>query len=370
MPPPIHRRSLALLIATALAFGLLWLAHSLLSNAGDVVAAVLLSWPRDRLLASAFRAVLALMGAPLVLYAWHRLTPSVHPAIPLAVVSLWVGAKYLDTLRDNDHFVFAPGIVTLPPGKSIEDHNPNRPQHPYRINALGFRMPDWQRARSAGTVRGVVIGDSYVFGIGVPEDETLPRHLAQVLGARHPERHLEVLNLGMPGNNFASYVDLYQAARAELDFDFAVLCLTLPNDLSRWDWAREWHEAHRLSLYSAARFVLGSSVASALWGNSLLEEGVRPAAVAAFQSEGRRLLEGRQRTGEVPLVVLSYRFQGALIDDALGLLPHVKLLGGVGQDADFIAGDGHPNEQGNRRFAPIVADALESLPEVQALLGK
>src|SRR5258706_8962341 len=104
------------------------MAHVLLSSAGDVVAAVLLHWPRERMLASAFRALLTVMALPVVLYAWHRLARGARPWIPLALVTLWVGSKYLDSIRDNDHFVFAPGIVTLSPGKSVEDHNPNRPQ--------------------------------------------------------------------------------------------------------------------------------------------------------------------------------------------------------------------------------------------------
>ena len=185
-----------------------------------MVAAVLLRWPRERMLTSAFRALLAVMALPVALFAWHRLAKEAPAWIPLALVTLWVGSKYLDSIRDNDHFVFAPGIVTLSPGKSVEDHNPNRPQYPYHINALGFREPEWTAERRQGVTRGVVIGDSYVFGIGVPADETLPRHLGDALRARHPGRDIEVLNLGMPGNNFASYVDLYRAARQRLRFRF------------------------------------------------------------------------------------------------------------------------------------------------------
>lgn len=60
-------------------------------------------------------------------------------------------------------------------------------------NARGFRDVDHGR-KSAGVTRVAVLGDSFVFGSGVRQDETLTHQLAARLGPS-----FEVVNLGVPG---------------------------------------------------------------------------------------------------------------------------------------------------------------------------
>jgi hypothetical protein len=60
-------------------------------------------------------------------------------------------------------------------------------------NALGFRdIPHGKKA--TGVMRVAVLGDSFVFGSGVKQDEVLTRRLAALLGPS-----FEVVNLGVPG---------------------------------------------------------------------------------------------------------------------------------------------------------------------------
>jgi len=60
-------------------------------------------------------------------------------------------------------------------------------------NALGFRdIPHGKKA--AGVTRVAVLGDSFVFGSGVKQDEPLTRRLAALLGPS-----FDVVNLGVPG---------------------------------------------------------------------------------------------------------------------------------------------------------------------------
>jgi GDSL-like Lipase/Acylhydrolase family len=62
-----------------------------------------------------------------------------------------------------------------------------------RTNALGFR--DVEHAEKvAGVARVAVLGDSFVFGSGVRQDEALTYQLAALLGPT-----FEVINLGVPG---------------------------------------------------------------------------------------------------------------------------------------------------------------------------
>jgi hypothetical protein len=60
-------------------------------------------------------------------------------------------------------------------------------------NAIGFRDVN-HGEKAAGVTRVAVLGDSFVFGSGVKQDEPITRRLAALLGPSY-----EVINLGVPG---------------------------------------------------------------------------------------------------------------------------------------------------------------------------
>jgi lysophospholipase L1-like esterase len=62
-----------------------------------------------------------------------------------------------------------------------------------KTNALGFRDEE-HGPKAPGVTRVAVLGDSFVFGSGVGQDETLTRRLAALLGPGY-----DVVNLGVPG---------------------------------------------------------------------------------------------------------------------------------------------------------------------------
>jgi len=69
----------------------------------------------------------------------------------------------------------------------------------YRTNADGFR--DKQRgAKEKGKCRVLVLGDSYVFGYAVREDESFPQVTERLLRSAG-RRDIEVMNAGIPGYN-------------------------------------------------------------------------------------------------------------------------------------------------------------------------
>lgn len=43
------------------------------------------------------------------------------------------------------------------------------------------------------------IGDSFTYGLGAPSDESYPKQLQHILNKAAPERHIKVINLGIPG---------------------------------------------------------------------------------------------------------------------------------------------------------------------------
>lgn len=69
-----------------------------------------------------------------------------------------------------------------------------------RINADGFRGPDYPTELPAGTRRIAVLGDSETFGFTMTEEATLPGCLQTKLNAASGG-HYEVLNFGVPGYN-------------------------------------------------------------------------------------------------------------------------------------------------------------------------
>ena len=69
----------------------------------------------------------------------------------------------------------------------------------HHVNADGWRGPLAAREPAPGVLRIACVGDSHVFGMGVPEDGTLPVALERALTGAASGRSVEVLNFGVFG---------------------------------------------------------------------------------------------------------------------------------------------------------------------------
>jgi lysophospholipase L1-like esterase len=74
----------------------------------------------------------------------------------------------------------------------------------YRINNYGFRGPDISMHKPEGTRRVLLLGDSFVMGDGVKEEDTLSSQLERELRKDIPR--VEVLNFGVSGWNTRSEI--------------------------------------------------------------------------------------------------------------------------------------------------------------------
>lgn len=86
----------------------------------------------------------------------------------------------------------------------------------YTVNSEGYRAPEWSQVDWNNSI--VVMGCSHVFGIGVDDDETLPKHLQQTVSD-------PVINLGFPAGSATNI--LYNTVRL-LEKNFkpkTVICL-------------------------------------------------------------------------------------------------------------------------------------------------
>ncbi len=98
---------------------------------------------------------------------------------------------------------------------------------PFRVNSLGFRGPEIETKKPAGTCRVIVIGDSIVMGTGLPEEALVTAKLEKLLQQEEPEAKAEVINAGVAGYNADGYALLLaeDALKLEPDAVVAVVCL-------------------------------------------------------------------------------------------------------------------------------------------------
>jgi hypothetical protein len=284
------------------------------------------------------------------------------------VVVMYIAVGYRLSLLPPDLHYFG-SLSTYSPNTSLSESLRGRPPVTYRINAIGFREPQFEPTKQDGVIRIALIGDSYVFGIGVDQEGTLGAHLEADLSRRWPGQRFEVLNLGMPGNNLASHIDLFAIATARFDPDAVVLCLTLPNDLSRWDEQDARQDARRLSLFSLVRFLTGNA-ATSLWASMFLDNSVTPAGLQHLDRQLARLEAIRRRSSN-PKVVAVFAFSpwDLAIESRLRQMPGIVLVPDRATlPEDFISGDGHPTAIGNSRSAVWIAEALSDDPSWRELL--
>ncbi len=307
------------------------------------------------------------MAAAAVWFASARAGQEVKPTLLATTLLCLVGVGY------GIHLVAVPGIrfggaatSAAGPDAYFEENYAARGKRTYHTNSLGFREPEWSLAKPTATVRGVLIGDSMVFGSGVDNADTIDATLAARVRRLHPNTKIEVLNLGVPGSNLPSYVELYRAAEQLLAPDFVVLFLLLPNDLGELE---QPALEDRVGAYSFFEFLLGNNnnpytFYAMKWSEARSEES-RLEFLA-------RHVDAIEHIRRAPLFVFLYRDDNphwvetvrAHLGDGAVLVEHERL-----PDDDFIVNDGHPTPEGNRHFAEIIGTALDRSPVVSRLFG-
>jgi hypothetical protein len=251
------------------------------------------------------------------------------------------------------------GLTTLTPNASFVEDFPARPKVRYAVNRWGLRGGDWDERPAQGVSRVAVVGDSFVFGSGVEEADTISMQLDARLRERFAGARVEVLNLGVPGNNLLSHLAMLRVAEEKLGARVLVLCLTLPNDLSAWDGHAERLARGEIGSFSFASFLFGYSTAITLWGERHLPRGLTAEGVAFFKEQMASFAKARS-SSSAPLVVFTYGFEDERIAAAIGAVPGAVLAGGSRWPQDhFIPGDGHPNARGNEAFSKAIASVFQ-----------
>lgn len=102
----------------------------------------------------------------------------------------------------------------------------------YKTNSLGFREPEFDLEKPSGTTRIAIIGDSFVAGLGVENNQIFTAKLAELLNSKSGEqRRFQILNRGRPGSSTIREFDLYRYHTRRFQPDVVVLAFGMGNDL-------------------------------------------------------------------------------------------------------------------------------------------
>lgn len=181
-----------------------------------------------------------------------------------------------------------------------------------RINSLGFRDGEFPLAKTPGTVRLVMVGDSVVAGERGPVEHTFPRKLGKVLTTLHG-KPVEVVNAGLSGTNTLQQSVVVRDLALPLGPDIVILMFT-GNDTLKSDRetvgtasvdnaqlmteARLKRLREREARGSGHLSIPGKEIlqrhsrlyghASTLWDKSLVKLGLRPGRNRTDEVEGYR----------------------------------------------------------------------------------
>ncbi len=101
---------------------------------------------------------------------------------------------------------------------------------PIAINSRGLRDREVAPAKPPGTVRILVLGDSFTYGSGVAGEETFPKRLEGLLAAQAGAR-VEVINAGVSGYGTVHEAAFLRAEGWDYEPDLVILQVFPQNDL-------------------------------------------------------------------------------------------------------------------------------------------
>lgn len=127
----------------------------------------------------------------------------------------------------NEH-TFAKNVGIFFPSSPRTDRRIPQLPHTVSINSLGFRGYDIDFAKANGEQRIVMIGDSFVWGDFVDDNQTLPAHLETRLASQCS--NIKVLNLGVGGTTIDAHRVMIERSQA-LNPDLIILVFH-DNDIS------------------------------------------------------------------------------------------------------------------------------------------
>jgi lysophospholipase L1-like esterase len=146
-----------------------------------------------------------------------------HPLLPFLAPLPYIDNGNLYRRTPRRLYELRPGVDGTVGRRGIHIH----------INAAGFRDDaEYPFAKPSGTMRVMVLGDSFTFGGKVALEETYPKLVGARLDAVEPERRHEVLNFAVPGYNTEQEALLLEERALAYEPDLILVGFVL-NDAAR-----------------------------------------------------------------------------------------------------------------------------------------
>ncbi len=289
--------------------------------------------------------------------------------------------EYYEKIRHWEHPLYnmhadQPYQYRLKPAVTAE--NGREELWSYTINGDGFRNP--KVVQEKGKKRILMLGDSYTFGWGVPEDAVFPRVLEKMLNAGKAGG-FQIINAGIPGYNAAQEYALLDEILPWYTPDWVILNVrvddaepqqTIPEAPSR--------------IYGTAVFWLVEDFKEILnkkYGTQFMVHKLYPstdylAAYAAKNPKWRIAKEALQKMARL-CRQKGIRFAVFILPDFTEDFRHYKLtpihhevrewadefqipvfdlfgnFSGDDQASYRVKGDGHPNEKAHQKIAELIA---------------
>jgi hypothetical protein len=140
----------------------------------------------------------------LVVAAYRRRRAPVVVALGSLVISLALGEAALRMLRPMHgmrplRFYFSPRFHhVMEPGATLVGRLvPGRPPDVAVTNEDGFRTTYSRASFAAEGTRVVILGDSYAYGMGLPQDRAVPQRMERILREKTGKGDIGVLNTGV-----------------------------------------------------------------------------------------------------------------------------------------------------------------------------
>ncbi|HJU65383.1 MAG TPA: SGNH/GDSL hydrolase family protein [Gemmatimonadaceae bacterium] len=150
---------------------------------------------------------------------------------------------------NEEQFERIPGIFA-PNQRLVDSRIPALP-HQVSIDSLGYRGSHFPRRKPPGELRVLLAGDSFTYGDGVHDGQTIPAYLEQAL--RDQCRQARVINAGLPGAAIMDELAMIRRAKP-LEPDVIVLLFS-ENDESQMSESSYW-EALAANRRAKSRFPL------------------------------------------------------------------------------------------------------------------
>ncbi|MEZ4416385.1 MAG: hypothetical protein R3E10_11625 [Gemmatimonadota bacterium] len=143
------------------------------------------------------------------------------------------------------------GTFRIRDAQGLTLHQPNRRIRlpsgvTYRFDARGLRIPPtgMRSTAASGSVRLLVLGDSYTFGWRLDEPDTYVARLRSSIEHAFPDKGIELLNGAHSGWGAADYVDFVERYAESLDIDGVLVYLNAFDvdrsfDGNRYQWTPE-----------------------------------------------------------------------------------------------------------------------------------